>query len=588
MMIHFDTSTHQSMNIAMVDPSYSGFLGLRSRHQHHACRAEDQDEAMSIISVATSKNFYCDDTNKSNKKHSSAVSVMSDISSSSTALEGDPNNPDTDDFAGTHEFVIKCKNHEMVFVSSPQGRMIKARCRHFRLLLATGNGGHVVIKKGASQQDSQEEEDNRILKKETWTAGTARHVIELLTEGTTWIDNDQRRFTQLAKACEEIDVRLCLGSLINYHDLVDQESTRRFFKLIKIDNFQLKLKAVIQSWQWLHLLHKGILLLANTKVLMITVAPPTDGTGKLPTSSKSTKIVSKVAPSVPNQQRLAKCDALCSEFCVYSHHTSKINALLTILELLQKSKDASAPAKEAASTKRKKTPIQPEQFKVTYKTLIGSIKEDDLNMLWRLTSASYTLATNDEKQYLSSDVATSNMIVKHGSTHSAHTAETLPTNGGSDHQEDHSETSITSDEGSPVVSPKRQTIARPILPSPPLPMPTYQYRTITGTSCMVLKSLFDPLNVGQEQMRSCISVTNPTPDTLGRFLNAAASQSGVCGSIKVGWDIVSINQTVFYVTADSLSIKEVLLYLSNYENSAVVDKNMRDFLLQQFVGGTGN
>jgi len=327
--------------------------------------------------------------NSSDVDYSSAscASVVSDVTFNGMlppVLENDNDENDGDDVSldsstSNHEFIIHCKNNERIYVPSMQGKLIKSRCSYFRLLLRSGGG--IIHMDNNSEDDADtttggssstsinskktttttattttattKKDDNRILTKETWSSRTVRQLIELLTEGTTWIENDHEQFEELSRACEEVDVRLCLGSLINNHDILDRASTYRFFQLRNIQKYKFKLMGKIQSWQWMNLLQKGILLLLESKVLMFTVSPPSDGTRHLPTTSSSTssKIVTKIVGSStssstsssssssssvggrrPKQQRLLKCDDLYSEFCVYSER-SKINVLYTILSL---------------------------------------------------------------------------------------------------------------------------------------------------------------------------------------------------------------------------------------------------------------
>jgi hypothetical protein len=619
----------------------SGFLGLRGGNRVGAASTGvvqahrsvvtssrrtrgDQDEAMSIISVASSNNFWTKHHAMLKQKHAAAApSVMSDVSSHSTILEENEylQSAEMGDNSPSNEFIIQCKNGEMIFIPNGQGRVIKSRCRHFRFLLSTGRGGHIIV--GGDEKKDDDDDDNRILKKDNWTIGTARHVIELLTDGTTWIENDQRRFVELAKACEEIEVRLCLGSMINYHDILDQASTYKFFDLINIDKYQFKLQGIVKSFQWMHLLHKGILLLLKSKILMITVAPPTDGTAELPTSAKSSKIVTKLSPSVPNQDRLTKCDDLYSEFCVYSNGC-KINALLTILDLLSKTnfkeemtttnvvvdKAQNSTNKEHQHQQRKMLtagPRAPEQFKIVYKTRIGSIEVEDLNMLWRLTSASYTLSTPEERQYmihcptLKDDAVASTQRQESGDT--VHTPETEDNTDGSSNsgRTITSYDSVHSESHSPI-----QASTPPATATAPTPTPDvkYQFRTLTGTSCMVLKHLFDPLNnatttktattnnvgVDESQLPALIMVSNPTPDTLGRFLNAASHTSGICSSTEIGWDVVSSTSTIFYVATTTQTVKEIVNYLADYSSSAIVTMKTNDTKSNKTasVGGGGS
>ena len=134
-----------------------------------------------------------------------------------------------------------------------QGKLIKCRCRRFRVSLGSSGDGVLIVGGPDSDGNTKEQEekskrDNRILAKDTWSSRTARHIIELLTERNTWIKNGHRRFIELSRACEEINVRLCLGSPINYHDILDRASTLWFFQLIDAQKFQFKLAGSITSW----------------------------------------------------------------------------------------------------------------------------------------------------------------------------------------------------------------------------------------------------------------------------------------------------------------------------------------------------
>jgi hypothetical protein len=717
----FRSRNSNSNNTALASPSTVAASYQQQQQQSH--QSFDHDEALSVASVVTSNNFWStakenQQQSKKKKKNTNAMSlslsIASDLSLSSSnavddddfclendtiVLDNDDENDDDDVFAssGNDEFVIQCQRGEMLFVANPQAKTIKARCRHFRLLLTTGRGDQVIVSSSTSatpppQQQAQHQhhpsEDHRILQKETWSIGTARHVIELLTEGTTWIQQDRRHFQKLAKACEEIDVKLCLGSLINYHDILDQDSTFRFFDLISLDNYQFKFQAIVTSWQWMQLLRQGILLLPNAKVLMITVAPPKGGGSIFFSSSSGT--TTNTTKSLPNRQRrLAKCDTLHSEFCVYSTHGSKINALLTILNLLAQcgddltsddaninnknnsaAVDATATSNTTttlAETKKRQqrginknkgratTTTPSEKFQIVYQTCIGSIQTEDWNMLWRLTSASYTLSTPKERQYLpkmkelpliipsnkpsnavvvvpagtetmgktSLSRRTSNAVVtkdddREGDNRTTNREEpspsialaavvTAPAAATSEHNDNNS-TNVPSSQR--LRHDTKPTRTLPIVSTTPITMDQnqqcfrYQFRTITGTSCMVLRHLFDPLNTNHDhnndhsnnllvidstRLPACLLVINPSPDTLGRFLNAAAYAASfqqnnnnnhdrtTATTATVGWDLVVTSSSckqpktvIFYISSTTCEIKYALEYLSDYNSSAII------------------
>jgi hypothetical protein len=660
-------------------------------------RSQQQQQQSSVVTTTT--------TNNNKGGRSSARSVMSEV----TLPNGLPavledydsdDGSDDDDLSslnptGNHEFIVHCKNNERVYVPSMQGKLIKSRCRHFRVLLRSGGGVIYVDKKPDDTLDdtctssnntaddikkdppaaatkkptppttitttkSTNNNNNRILTKEAWSSRTTRHIIELLTEGTTWIENDIRRFVELSSACEEINVRLCLGSLINYHDIIDRSSTYRFFQLRDITKYQFKLIGTIKSWQWMNLLQRGILLLCKSKVLILTVAPPTDGTGQFPMSANSSKIVTKVAStgmSAPKQQRLLKCDDLYTEFCVYSEK-SKINVLYTVLDLFSISNNNESKGKNKSNTRSSRStngdgnntrPL--EEFKIIYRTRIGDLQEQDVNMLWRMTSSSYTLSTEDEEYYLKEEENSNEEAMSHPQDCLSHNHNMNDDNDndnasrnsrtmsiGDDsateastssegtfadetivekeiNHEDDAETrrrsnsnsssniSHESHTGSPTSTPTTATLS----PSPSSSLPSkYQYRTITTTSFMVLKHLFEPMNSLSEKSSSssgrtkfnpsllpaCILISNPTPDTLGRFLNASAAVAS--GNIsddsinEVGWDILpplsttnNDKSTVFFVSNTSQYVKGIVDYMADYSNTSVVGES--DFTLKQHV-----
>ena len=225
----------------MVNPNYSsmgGLLGFRaSRKAPLIVATADQDDAVSIVSIATnrSQRFNSTDNWKETRKkikndNSSSRSVMSDVTCHTMSAVPEDNNESLDSTSSTHEFIVECENGERIYVPSMQGELIKSRCRHFRVSLGSSGDGVLIVGGPDSDGNTKEQEDkskrdNRILAKETWSSRTARHIIELLTEGTTWIENDHRRFIELSRACGEINVHLCLGSPINYHDILDRAST---------------------------------------------------------------------------------------------------------------------------------------------------------------------------------------------------------------------------------------------------------------------------------------------------------------------------------------------------------------------------
>mmetsp|Transcript_65572 Transcript_65572/g.73407 ORF Transcript_65572/g.73407 Transcript_65572/m.73407 type:complete len:207 (+) Transcript_65572:137-757(+) len=159
----------------------------------------------------------------------------------------------------------------------------------------------------------------------------------------------------------------------------------------------------------------------------------------------------------------------------------------------------------------------------------------------------------------------------------------------------------------------------PLTPSTPpsltssLPSRRFQSRTITATSFIVLKHLFQPMNVSTNHSSSssdddraakfdssllpaCIMISNPTPDTLGRFINASATvsrSSSEDATNTMGWDILpsslstSTNNnsnnksTVLFVSDTSQHVKQIVDYMADYSKTSVVGES--DFVLKQRV-----
>uniref|UniRef100_A0A7S4ANF9 Uncharacterized protein n=1 Tax=Pseudo-nitzschia australis TaxID=44445 RepID=A0A7S4ANF9_9STRA len=616
----------------------SGLLGFRARKASAAKSFANSDnhdidddyaygDGVSIVSIPTDRSHQFvslerkhkeSSTSKKKKKNDvpCAQIVMSDVSFNSVPppVEEaiDSFDPST---SPTHEFLVQCDNGERIFVPSRQGMLIKSRCRHFRLALSNRSGSCSLNVGGSNSNSGDDatnevekyELDNSVIKKEHWSPRTARHVIELLSEGTTWIENENRRFVELLKACDEISARLCLGSIINYSDVLDPASSLRFFKLKRDAMFRFKLAGTIRSSQWMFLLQKGILLhLDSTKILMLSSALSNDNEG----SGRQSKI---------KEQRLSKCDDLYSQFSVYSE-MSKINTLYAIFDLLSATatttpNEIERKAEKNPSQNRSvgggENPLLEESFRIICKTKRGAMEEQDLNMLWRMTSASYTLSTEGEQRFLRLQ-SCDGSLVPTNSLHPLSRSVDLPLGdnfqiGTNDHESvDGQPKADTTTCSSSINSPPRTPFSALTEASNHR---QYETRTIAGTSLAVLQHLFDPMNNRFEKtspnneyspdsslLPACLSIANPTPDTLGRFLNGCACTAKLDGSSKVaaaarkiGYHIASPpfastnskknSSIIFFVSGTSRYIKDILKYVADYSNPSIVGE--ADFKLEQ-------
>eukprot|EP00535_Pseudo-nitzschia_heimii_P006603 CAMPEP_0197178052 /NCGR_PEP_ID=MMETSP1423-20130617/3446_1 /TAXON_ID=476441 /ORGANISM="Pseudo-nitzschia heimii, Strain UNC1101" /LENGTH=580 /DNA_ID=CAMNT_0042627707 /DNA_START=31 /DNA_END=1773 /DNA_ORIENTATION=- len=548
-------------------------------------------DSASILSIPTDRSErikVIDGWKEKRKKRndvSSADSVLSDVTFSMAptapprVIHNSPRN-----ISSTDEFILECDNGERIYVPSAQGVAIKSRCRYLRQSLET-NKDESISWGAASDSDSvtvTRGPEQRIITKKTWSPRTARHLIELLGEGSTWIQNDQNRFVELLKACDEINIRLHLGSPINYHDVLDPANSVRYFKLSDHRKFCFQLAGTIHSYQWIHLIEKGILLHLDSEVLMLSTAPSVDRSE----DSEATK------------KRLAKCDELYSEFNVYSGR-SRVNTLYTILNVLSSTKIEKKLSRKRSTGKDNLE----ESIKIVCKIVSGGLSERDLNTLWRMTSSSFTLSTPEEQSLLQSNQALlpteqsrcsslpfGDIRICDSNGLTASTEVTDPTE--IMNQESIEETSHTDISQASQNSPIRHP---PATPDPPV---RHETRTITGKSFVALKHVFDPVNRSDDQCPSkenwdpsllpaCLSIRNPRPDTLGRFLNACAIEprkGSDEGMTRIGYEILPSSANgkhgmLFYASNTTRRVKEILNAMADYSGTSVVGD--ADFRLEE-------
>jgi len=552
----------------------------------------EQHDSVSIVSIPKERNERIkaiDSWKETRKKKttSDADSVLSDISFS-TAPSSVPKEISGSSIgkASIHEFLLECENGERIYIPNLQGMVIKSRCQHLRFALETNkNNGKFW---GGSDSVSSKAPEHRIVTMKKWSPRTARHMIELLSDGVTWIDNDQNRFVELLRACDEVNARLYLGSPINYHDILDRAGTLRFFQLLDEEKYRFQLAGTITSHQWISLIQKGILLGLDSSLLMISAEPSSV------TENDSNDV----------QQRLSKCDGLYSQFSVYSNR-STISSLYSILGILRINDNK---PKVEKGNKMAISENFEESIHIVCKTIKGGLSERDWNMLWRMTSASYTLSTPEEERLLESEENSASGNNRYCENPLADCSSSTSTSTTADRTETTLRESIDgdstdSDEESPIYSPPSKLYSTPSKLESKLGRASqrdigkrvkYETRTITGTSFVALKHLFHPLNRRGKRsskdnlslLPASLSITNPTPDTLGRFLNACASTCKISGETitKIGYDVLPSpsggkNGLIFYVSDTSQRVKEILNCLADY--SGVSEVGEADFRLEQ-------
>lgn len=473
------------------------------------------------------------------------VSVISNASTKGslfgkTITVEDESSSDDEDDAGNypHEFVIQCKDDETVFVTAWQGKKALGRCAHLReLVVASSDNGN-----------------GQIVHQPSWSVSNVRRVIEVLTMGSTWIENDVAAFEEFQKIAKELWIDIRLTSLINYQDMLTNSTTDMFFKMMHFENYQFKISATVRSSQWLQLLKMGILLMSKSKVLSLKMAK---------FESSKTK---KTGAAGPSQERLAKCDNIFSDFCVYAH--SNMQAVFSIMNLL---------AVPVAGGKNKgQRQRHGEEIKVIFRIRTGSLSHDELALLWRMTDSSFTLSTPEEQAYLDSfqlkdtmETEPSKALVP-GKSKGVDSSQQPSQTQGSDCSVTGAST-VVSSLGVPNQI-KVQTCSQDIGP-PAQSSQDYHCRTLSGRSFLALKQLFDSINASEPHLAACLLVRAPTPDTLGRLINATRETS----IFRLDFDL---SESVYFACKTSSEIKKMLAYLSDYSNSAVIKG---DFQLCQRV-----
>eukprot|EP00934_Nitzschia_sp_Nitz4_P001866 Nitzschia sp. Nitz4//scaffold5_size260463//99010//100485//NITZ4_000973-RA/size260463-processed-gene-0.124-mRNA-1//-1//CDS//3329555313//1866//frame0 len=430
-----------------------------------------------------------------------------------------------DDIVRSKEFIIQCAD-ETVFVGHSESTAILQHCPYFRSILANAS-----------------EVDGSVVRRADWSAANIRRVIDILTLGTTWIDNNAKVFTELRDMATEltIDIRLC--SLVNYHDLLSASISRDFFNLLKIERYQFKFYGVVRSSHWVRLAEKKVILMPKAKVLPV----------KLDSSSKQS------SPTAISAERLARCDSIASEYCVYGD--GSMSALLSISTML-----VSGGIKRRGKTPRNENT---EQIKLVFNTAVGVLTDDQLSMFCRMTDVSFGAASEEETRFLLATQDSSKQGNGVGYVRSENHAFTIGLQRNVSAGQGTHNTEASSDT-IPMTTVNDHEMNQNIVMSPPPCPPTqYSYKTLRSTSFLVLKHLFESINTLQPHLKACIIVTTPEPDMVGRMVNAASR----CTIPRLELDV---RTNSLFACKSSEDIKTMLTFMADYSSSAVIGG---DFLL---------
>lgn len=481
---------------SVVSSMISGF-SLVGRRNHG--RGYDQDN-MSITSKAKSK-----------------VSLFR----RNVAVVAETSSDEEDDLsiAQCHEFIVQCNGGETVFVTAAQGKQMLKRCPALRNLVL----------------EAYDEGKGPVINKSSWTASNVRRLIEVLTSGSSWIDNEARLYEDFQKFSKELGLDIRLTSLINYNDLLPSSTAKTLFKLLNLEHYQFKLTATVKSSQWLYLLNKGILLMSNSKLLCVKMAD-------FPT--KRTK------GNESNEERLAKCDSICSDFRVYA--IGNMQAVLFITRIL------SPPPVQ-------KNQVQ-EPIKLIFKVRKGCMPFDDLVMLWRMSDSSLAEASTEDQALLQSLYRES--LQSHRVKFPDDKNMSMPLSVLSDHHSDVTShtgtiTSESMDHPSPIGMHALTTKTTSPVPNPASDFDGYQYFSFVAQSFVALKHLFEPINMMEPGLEACLVVPAPSPDALGRLINAVRQTA----TQRMDMDL---QQHVYYTCQSSADMKAILAYMGNYSSSAVI------------------
>jgi hypothetical protein len=185
------------------------------------------------------------------------------------------------------------------------------------------------------------ESTSRILVKPDWPIAIARHLVEVLTKGKTTVSH-LTLLEELIKAADQacMEVRLC--SMVNYMDPTDDDGTRNFFHLVDPTKYKFQLNGRVTSAQWLKLLSHGILLYRKETNFVVTLGSRGSG---LPDHQRHHRQRPHEVDLRSHTMARRKLDTRTSDYVVHTNQT--IQALLRISQVLS---DSNSPAGTAAPT----------------------------------------------------------------------------------------------------------------------------------------------------------------------------------------------------------------------------------------------
>jgi hypothetical protein len=302
-------------------------------------------------------------------------------------------------------------------------------------------------------------------------------------------------------------------------------------------------------------MRKGILMILQPKVLVVKLAQNND--------------IQAESDQGPSLQRLAACDHVSSEFAVYSK--GNVKTLLAVLDVL-------LPLTPEESMACRAQPEKLETHKLVFKTRRGSESPEDLEMLLIMSTASYTILNGVEEQYLKATPSRSTKSLALKSTDKMPRSDITTLVVAIEQKQKNAE-HHTSDlsmvapavETEPSTEDPKHIVDRTACATTPLPSTSksYEYQTLSGTSFVVLKRLFDYVAAGEgdghKELPVCLMVADQTPDTLGRSINSACLSQDC--DIHVGFDL---EDNCFFVSSSVPKIKRMLGHLADCSHSSAV------------------
>ena len=436
------------------------------------------------------------------------------------------------DYIGAGDgFLIECSDGQVLGVTEKQAKVLTQNCEFFRNCFKHGTV----------------ETQHNLLRKPDWSLEIARHIAELVVKGCTTLATLEL-YSQFMEATDQalLDVRLC--SFVNYMDPFSVggiESHHRFLELINPQKYRFKLKGSIKSEQWIQLLaNKGILL-----------------------NREETNYVCKLhkANQVPDRDRIAarrKLDTKVSEYLVHADRT--ISAILEIEKMLEMENTGEDDLDDLEN--------RDEQFSIYFETT-QPIPREQHELIDRLAGGeAYIRTCADAAEYKTEGytVQASFDVLKRAieplccmEDNSANTSPTATEESNIDDSDAKDATKGTGDDngGDPDGNKEEHEdiiAGSGIKPAPATTPPIRNYKFEDNKSNMIHCSL---------------RVDNPTPDTLGRFINACQHAQDYPSTL--GLDAATNR---YFCRKTVRDIHAILVYMSDYSTSS---KIQGDFTLYE-------